>query len=104
MGMRTLALKAVGVLTIAGLALLGVIVFGPHMFRESAALISASLISIALGSLLMIVHINLTKIISEDEKTTWRRWLWAGPLVAGAYLWVVGSRSREKSRRGRPNH
>lgn len=105
MAIRAFILRALGALTILGSVLLGVVVLVPSTLRNSEAITYGSLGSIAVGLLVMIAHINATSVVSENEKTGWRRSLWwGGPFVAGVYLWVAGGRLLRRTDHERPAH
>lgn len=95
-----LRLSGLATVVATGLILAFVLVVPPD---TRAALIPVLYVSIALvtwGLALMIVHINVTHVVAETQKSAWRAALWwGGPLVAGWYLWQVGAGAPARNNR-----
>jgi hypothetical protein len=93
--MRLLLFRTAGVLTIASVAVIFLLVATQTSIGGALLLpLYLSLTSMVCGLLLMIIHINVTKVISDEEKASWRRrFKWAAPIVAGWYLWAVADKS-----------
>lgn len=89
-------LRALSISCYVGMVLFLFIFVRAFLFDEhdpSQGLVVASLVLIAIGLLSMIVHINATSLMTDDEKREWRTSVWwGGPITAARYLWRVGGK------------
>jgi hypothetical protein len=99
--MSKIIFRALGVATFLGVVillalLLAELLFHSHLTARTAEFLTlASAAGVALGTLVMIVHINVSASLSDSEKSKWRRnFLWRGPFVPAWYLWSVAGRDR----------
>ena len=97
-------LKLLGASAVAASAMLALMVISVNVAPESREMwmvvVYPAVFAIVIGTLVMIVHINVTHVIAEDAKAIWRgRLWWGGPFVAGWYLWTVSSARGESTRR-----
>jgi hypothetical protein len=65
----------------------------PGRRSDLADAIRLLVVIVAIGTLVMIAHLNLTRSLDDGSKAKWRRYLpWGGPVTAGLYLlvWIAG--------------